>query len=339
MKNLLPAFWAFICFSCSGQLNTNKVVLNATVSFLNNLSAEQKKEAVFPLESEERTNWFYTPVPRKGLDYRKLNKEQKKLAMEILSASLSENGSSTAKSIMQLEGVLHVLENRPAGSDHRDPEKYYFSIFGEPSSDKPWAWRIEGHHLSLNYSSANGKISSATPLFFGTNPARVPANMPLQEGTEVLQKETQMGFDFLFSLTSEQKATARTSEKAPYDMVSSNNKMAEVNQSEGLSYEQMNSDQKEAFINILKYYIRRTPYGFATELLQKVEDVGFEQLRFVWMGAEKWGAGHYYRIAHPVILVEYDCTQNNANHVHTVVRDLTNDWGEDLIQRHIREDH
>ncbi|WP_262489876.1 DUF3500 domain-containing protein [Jiulongibacter sediminis] len=265
--------------------------------------------------------------------------EQKKQAMDVLSASLSERGASTTKAIMQLEGVLHVLENRPAGSDHRDPEKYYFSIFGEPSADKPWGWRIEGHHLSLNYSSAKGKIYSATPLFFGTNPARVPANMPLPEGTEVLQKETQMGFDLLHSLTSEQKAIAKTSKKAPYDMVSSNNKVAVVNQSEGLSYERMSTDQKEAFTNMLRYYIRRAPYGFATELLQKVENVGFEHLRFVWMGAEEWGAGHYYRISHPVILVEYDCTQNNANHVHTVVSDLTNDWGEDLIQKHIREDH
>jgi hypothetical protein len=341
MKKFLCLFLLCLHLSSVAQENSNKGIVKATENLLVSLSPVQKSELLFDLSDQERYRWFFTPVPRKGLDYRKLNSEQKKLAMNILRESLSEQGTKTALAIMQLEAVLHVLEKHPADNDHRDPEKYYFSIFGTPANSQPWGWRIEGHHLSLNYTSENGKINSATPLFFGTNPARIPAGMPQPEGTEVLKKETEMGFSFLSSLSSEQKSKAKISEKSPYEIITSNKKTAEINQSEGLPFNDMNPEQRIAFIGMLQYYVRRSPDGFSRELMEKIENAGLENLKFVWMGGEQWGEGHYYRIHGPVIVVEYDCTQNNANHVHSVVRDLTNDWGAagDKIAEHILNDH
>ena len=219
------------------------------------------------------------------------------------------------------------------------PQKYYFSFFGDPSANMPWGWRIEGHHLSLNYSSVNGKINSATPLFFGTNPARVPADMPIAEGTEVLKAETAMGFDFLKSLQESQKTKAIINAKAPYDMVTENKKKAEINQSEGLSYSELSENQKTALLKMVAYYVKRSPTGFSEELMQKIEKAGFDQLKFVWMGGDHWGEGHYYRINNPAVIIEYDCTQNGANHVHSVVREPGNDWGFDAIAEHIKADH
>ncbi len=339
MKTLLIGLCCLLSCSVFSQVNTNKSVLTAAQAFLSTLDSEQKAAARFDLSSDERYRWFFTPVPRKGLDFRKLNDEQKRQARELLHESLSEQGEETALSIMQLESVLHVMEKHPANSDHRDPQKYYFSIFGTPSKNEAWGWRIEGHHLSLNYTSLDGKINSATPLFFGTNPARVPAGMPQPEGTEVLRKETEMGFDFLASLTPEQKSLAKINEKSPYEIVTTNNKDAEINQSEGLPYPAMNVDQQKKLMEMLTYYVRRAPNGFSKELLEKIESAGLNTLHFVWMGGEEWGQGHYYRIHNPVILIEYDCTQNKANHVHTVVRDLSNDWGGDAIAEHIKNDH
>ncbi|MCR9063179.1 MAG: DUF3500 domain-containing protein [Cytophagales bacterium] len=339
MKKILFVL-AVLAGSCSyAQKNNNEAVLEATNQFLKTLNAEQKAQALFDLNSIERKNWYYTPVPRKGLDYRTLDPSQKKLAREILRASLSKEGNETALAIMQLESVLHVLENRPAGNDHRDPDKYYYSIFGTPNSTKPWACRIEGHHLSLNYSSADHKINSATPLFFGTNPARVPSGMPLPEGTEVLKKETAMGFDFLKSLNQSQHQRAKINDKAPYDMETANNAKAEIDLEVGLPFTEMNKTQQMALMQMVSHYVKRSPNGFALELLEKIEQAGLDKLHFVWMGGEEWGQGHYYRIHSPAILIEYDCTQNGANHVHSVIRDLSNDWGDDIIAKHIKEQH
>ncbi len=339
MKNTLLLFITLSSLSCIGQKNTNTQVLDASKSFINSLNKDLKAEAMFPYESAERKSWFYTPVPRKGLDFRKLSEAQKKMAMEILHASLSNRGEKTALAIMQLEGVLHVLEKMPDTSDRRDPQKYYFSFFGEPDAEKTWAWRIEGHHLSLNYASNEGKISSATPLFFGTNPAVVPAGMPMAEGTEVLKTETEMGFSFLASLNDEQHKLAKINEKAPADMVTANSALAVVNQKEGLPFNKMTKQQQKSLLKIVSHHVQRAPIGFAKELMLKMEGAGLEKLHFVWMGGEKRGEGHYYRIHNPVILIEYDCTQNNNNHVHSVVRDLTNDWGEDILGNHIKNDH
>lgn len=334
-------FALVLSLAACAQKNSNTEALEACQALLKSLPDNLKSEIQFSFDSPERKNWFFTPVPRKGLDYRKLDASQKKLAQKILKASLSESGRETALAIMQLEGVLHVLEKRPADSDHRDPQKYYFSIFGTPDTDEVWGWRIEGHHLSLNYSSAAGEIASATPLFFGTNPARVPAGMPKPEGTEVLKKETQMGFDFLASLNEAQKQKALIAEKSPYDIQSSNKAEAKptINMEEGLSFAEMSKEQQRALLDMVSYYVRRSPKGFAVELMQKIEQEGIDKLHFVWMGVDHWGEGHYYRIHSPAILIEYDCTQNNANHVHTVVREFANDWGEDVIAKHIREDH
>jgi hypothetical protein len=339
MKKILSFLIVLATSSSFAQKNSNSAVLKASNDFLNSISKELKSEAMFDFNDEQRKSWFYTPVPRKGLDYRKLSDLQKKLAMNVLKASLSDSGTKTALAIMQLEGVLHVLEKRPADSKHRDSEKYYFSFFGTPDAKNLWAWRIEGHHLSLNYSSEEGKISSATPLFFGTNPARVPAGMPLPEGTEVLKTETNLGFNFIASLNAEQHAKAKINDTAPYDMVSSNNAVAEINQDEGLLFTDMTNSQQMELMKVVSYYVKRSPDGFANEFMKKIESAGLNNLHFVWMGGEKWGEGHYYRIHNSVVLIEYDCTQNENNHVHSVIRDLTNDWGEDVIGNHIKAEH
>jgi hypothetical protein len=339
MKNIILLFIVLTSVCCVAQKNSNKSVYNASKTFLNSLSEDLKAEAMFDFDSEQRKSWFYTPIPRKGLDYRKLSDSQKKLAMNILHASLSKRGAETALAIMQLESVLHVLEKRPADSKHRDPEKYYFSFFGNPDANEHWAWRIEGHHLSLNYSSLEGEISSATPLFFGTNPARVPEGMPIPAGTEVLKNETEMGFSFIASLNPEQHKKALINDVAPADMVTANSAQAIIEQHEGIAFNDLNKSQQTQLMSIISYYVKRSPDGFSSELMSKMESAGLENLHFAWMGGEKWGEGHYYRISNPVLLIEYDCTQNENNHVHSVVRDLTNDWGDDLIGKHIKANH
>ena len=120
-----------------------------------------------------------------------------------------------------------------------------------------------------------------------------------------------MGFSFLASLNDEQHKLAKINEKAPADMVTANSALAVVNQKEGLPFNKMTKQQQKSLLKIVSHHVQRAPIGFAKELMLKMEGAGLEKLHFVWMGGEKRGEGHYYRIHNPVILIEYDCTQNN----------------------------
>ena len=143
-------------------------------SFLSLLDKNQKEQAVYIFNSEERYNWHFIPKDdRKGLSLNEMNDKQRTAARELMKTALSNEGYKKADAIMQLENVLKAIENRPDTDHHRDPLKYYFTIFGTPSAKDIWGWRVEGHHVSLNFSSDSNRLVSGTPGFFGSNPETV----------------------------------------------------------------------------------------------------------------------------------------------------------------------
>ena len=144
----------------------------AAKAFLSSLGDEQKAKAVMDFAGEERTNWHFIPRPRKGLPIKEMTQEQRLLAHGLLATGLSHRGYTKAVSIMSLESILAILEKGKSGSPVRDPEMYFVSIFGQPGK-YPWGWRVEGHHLSLNFTAAGDAAPSMTPSFFGTNPGEV----------------------------------------------------------------------------------------------------------------------------------------------------------------------
>jgi hypothetical protein len=219
----------------------------------------------------------------------------------------------------------------------RDPLNYHFCIFGEPSSTKIWGWRFEGHHLSLNFTSTNGAIISSTPSFFGSNPGVV--NIEEQRGKEVLKLETELGFKLVNSLSEDQLKIARFSDTAPREIITGTKTKVEGIEPKGISYTTLNENQKEIFMKLLNVYIDNYELGFSKTLRNKINKVGVENLYFAWAGGLKRGIGHYYRIQGPMLLIEYDNIQNNANHVHSVVRDLTNDFAEDILRAHYQKEH
>ncbi|QHT70959.1 DUF3500 domain-containing protein [Rhodocytophaga rosea] len=305
----------------------------ATVQqFLNVLPDSLKQKAVFPFDDEERFNWHFTPRPRKGACYKSMNQSQRQAALAIIQTVLSEKGNAKTIAIMELEIILKALENREPNDHYRDPENYYFTVFGTPGGKEPWAWRMEGHHISLNFSSVTGQLLSSTPAFLGSNPAIVPDGP--QKGKQILKLEEDLARSLMQSFSAEQLKTVIIDVKAPGEIITSNKRKAILESSQGIRMAEMSLIQKKRFMELLNVYLDNFNEELAVNHMKKIRKAGLDNLRFAWAGSQERGQGHYYRIHGPTLLIEYDNTQTHANHVHTVVRDLTDDFGEDILKKH-----
>ncbi|MBS1574016.1 MAG: DUF3500 domain-containing protein [Bacteroidetes bacterium] len=310
----------------------------AANTFLQLLSGEQREKAQFIFDTEERYNWHYIPKDdRKGVSFNEMNEGQKKAALSLLHTALSDTGYNRASSIMQLENVLHEVENRSPEDKYRDPGKYFISIFGHPDIDSIWGWRLEGHHVSFNFSFADKKLVAGTPSFLGSNPAVVLSGP--EKGKQVLRDETELGFTLLHSLTSEQLKKAVFSNEAPGEIFTAANRKAMIENPQGILYNELTASQQKLLLQLLSLYIHRYTRFFAQGIMHEIETAGLDKLYFAWAGTQQPGVGnpHYYRLQGPSIIIEYDNTQNNANHVHTVIRDLNNDFGGDELMEHYRK--
>ena len=310
----------------------------AASEFLQILTAKQKNTIQFDFDDNERYNWHYVPKSRKGVALKDLSDIQRESAMKLLRTALSDSGFAKTTAIMQLEGILRKVEGRSPDDTHRDPGKYYFSIFGNPAADSIWGWRLEGHHLSFNFSARNNELVSGTPGFLGTNPAVVLSGP--EKGKYILKNETELGVALLHSFDASQVKKTIISDEAPSEIITGADRKAMIEHPEGILYSELNSSQQKMFIELLSVYIHRYTRLFALVMMKEIEAAGLNKLRFAWAGEKQPGVGHphYYRIQGPTIIIEYDNTQNNANHIHTVIRDLKNDFGGDELLKHYKKD-
>lgn len=308
----------------------------AAIQFLNSLDKEQKASLVFSFEDEERFNSDIVPKGRKGIAWKDLTPNQQAHLVQLMQIPLSEQGYGKTRDIMQMEVLLKILEERNPEDDYRHPEKYYISIFGDPASGKPWGWRFEGHHISFNFSSVDSALS-VTPSFLGANPARVLSGP--QEGKRILRDEEEFGRNLMGMLSESQQTKAIISPNAPSDIFTLRQRKALLEKKEGLSAGEMNEQQQRALTALIFVYLNNMNKEVAEAKWKKIQDQGFDGIHFAWAGSLVRGEGHYYRIHGPTLLIEYDNTQNNANHIHTTLRDLDNDYGEDLLRQHYEKDH
>ena len=312
---------------------------NAANKFLGALTAEQRQQASFALDSEELTRWHYVPAtqfPRNGLAIRAMNEAQRALAQELLKTGLSQRGYTQATTIMtDLEVILKALEN---GSAMRDPEQYAFSIFGTPSAKGAWGWRVNGHHLSLHFNVANGSAVGSAPTFFGSNPAEVRVDGP-KKGLRVLGDREDTGRALLMALDAAQRTTATLEGVAPGDIVTKTAVKVEPLSPTGLAASAMTPKQREMLMAVIDTYTSSMAPDIAAERLAQLRTAGLDKITFAWAGESEVGQKHYYRVQGPTFLIEYDNTQNNANHVHSVWRDFAGDFGRDLLREHVKGVH
>jgi hypothetical protein len=307
---------------------------DAANALLATLNDEQKTKAIFPLNDAERENWNFVPLARSGLPFKQMTPAQHDLALALLRTGLSQRGFARAEAIISMENVLKELEN---GAARRDPTLYYVTIFGAPSADKSWGWRFEGHHLSFNFTVVNGTRIFFAPSFIGSNPGEVRSGP--RKGERVLGEEDDLGRAFVKSLDEAQRKIAVISEKAPGEIITSNSKRADPLAPAGIAYAQLTPPQREQLLALVKLYINRWRPEIADETYRKLEAAGLEKIAFAWAGGFERGDGNYYRIQTPTFLIEFDNTQGNANHIHTVFRDFKGDFGHDLLREHYEQDH
>jgi len=300
------------------------------------LSDDQRAKTAFAWTNDERLNWQFVPVERKGIQLRELSVAQQHLAHGLLGTALSHRGHLKATTIMSLEQVLQDMEG-PNRRFPRDPGIYHVSIFGTPGSQGTWGWRFEGHHLSINLTLAQGKVVSGTPNFMGSNPAEVRVGS--RQGLRTLGAEEDLGRDLLTSLPAALQAKAIIDAKAPDDILTSNARKAQLGDPRGVTLADMPEASRAKALQLLREYVGRLRDDVATAELEKIEKAGTQNIRFAWAGSVAKGQRHYYRLVGPTFLLEYDNTQNDANHIHAVWRNPDNDFGLDVLADHLRNAH
>lgn len=331
MKNLLGC--GLIVFSAlaaeAGSVATDMAAAaNALLKVLND---SQKQQLMLAFDDVAREDFRYTPRDRKGLMVKGLEKHQLEAVNGLLRSALSEKGMLKAQQIRLLEGVLAEMEQRP---DYRDPDKYWVSIFGTPGDPKVWAWRFEGHHLSLNY-TLKGEQVAVTPSFFGANPAEV--RVGLLSGTRVLAAEEDLARALAVQLLAAGHSKVVFSDQPPAEILSCEESRVKPLAELGISAASMNEDQRGALIQLIRVYLDRHRSEVAEADWKAIEDAGIAKIHFGWAGGTKRGDAWYYRIQGPTFLMEAANSQNQANHTHATWRKFDGDFGRDLLGEHYRD--
>ena len=308
-------------------------ITQAASAFLRSLSADQKAKATFHYLDGERIFWYYPPMNRHGLPLRDMDKNQRSLAMAIVEKTLDPVAYHRTKQIIDHESILGPIE-KEAGviSFSRNPELYYWTIFGEPGGEDPWGWRAEGHHVSLHFSIWGDKIIATTPFFFGANPAEVLKGD--QAGLRILSNREDMALELINSLDSGQRTRAIVEDAAPWDIYSYNSSKAVFPKEEGLPGSQMNGTQQEMLMSLITEYVTQVRHDISHDKMTAIQEEGVGNFHLAWAGGTEAFKGHYYRIHSGNFVVEYDNVQNGANHVHSVIRDVDNDFASDVMREH-----
>ena len=314
----------------------------AARAFLDGLEPEQLEQAQRPFEDVLRYEWNYVPVMRAGLRLDAMTGPQRQRAKRLLDAALSARGARQAREIIEHEAVLGEWE-AISGLEHdtrvmlaRDPLYYYFSVFGEPGGSQPWGVKAGGHHIGVNINVIDGDYIAPVPLFLGANPAEVKHGPKI--GHRILAEEEDLARALLGSLTPEQKRLAIVDPVAPFDILTVNYRTIRPGMTpSGIPFQNLDGEQRARLARLVKHYVDRAAEEVAGTQWRRIERTELGQAGFAWAGPERKGSGHYYTIGSPGFVIEYDNVQNQANHIHSVWRDFSNDWGGDLLAAHYRD--
>lgn len=336
MRLPLPLFSCLISFLVAPLLQAHEPVAEMTAAarqWLDALTPEQRKEAVYPLASPERENWHYVPKTRQGISLKTMTGPQQELARALLRSGLSQRGYAKAEAIIALENVLHAIEH----ADHRDPSLYFVTVFGSPGPESSWGWRVEGHHLSLNFTIIAGHHVAVTPTFFGANPARVLSGP--EKDKRALAEEEDLGRALVLAFSAEQQKKVILPGAVPRDIITGHQHTVRPDAPAGLAVADMSPEQSNRLQALVTIYANRYRSEIAAAELAKIQTAGWDKVYFAWAGRMEPGQPHYYRIQGPTFVIEYDNVQNKANHIHTVWRDFAGDFGRNLLREHHEAEH
>jgi hypothetical protein len=295
----------------------------AASRFLAALDKEQAAKATYSFDSDERVNWHFIPRERNGLPIKAMTPAQRALAFGLIQSGVTSTGYLKATTIMSLEQVLKEIE-KPGGLT-RDPELYFVTIFGTPSDRGRWGWRVEGHHISLNFALQDGKIVASTPCFFGANPAEIRQGP--RQGLRTLADIEDRALRLLQALDSRQAKEAVVDDTAPKDIRAAHTLQPPTDSAVGIAYADLNGTQRQMMQALVESYTVNMPGDVAGAWLDEIKQAGPETVRFAWFGPADRSQPHGYRVQGPTFLIEFNNTQNGANHIHSVWRNMLGDFG------------
>ncbi len=306
-------------------------VVGTAKAFLASLDREQHRRTVLPFDGDYRTLWRYTPVERLGISWKDLDVDQTAKAHALIKASLSDMGYVRTQTVRTIEQALSQIEN----SSRRDKDNYLFTFFGAPDTGAKWGWRYEGHHISLNFTYDGSKLVSSTPQFFGSNPAEVPSGE--HKGMRMLAKEEDLAIQFLADLTPDQKEFAIVESTAPSEIFTAESRTAQKQEVKGIPFGRLDASQQSLLLALIRANAEAQDPAEVKRRMDAIEKAGRDKIVFTWMGARDRSAAHYYRIQGPTFLIEFDNSQNRANHIHLVWRDFEGDFGRDVLKEHYKQ--
>jgi hypothetical protein len=285
-----------------------------------------------PFDDQDRVDWHYTPRSRNGVAFKELDAKGREAIHALLQQALSTPGYRKVVNIIELELVLREIETF---GGIRDPERYHLTIYGKPDRAGAWGWRFEGHHVSLNFTLAGDKMAVDTPSFLGANPAQVAKDgKGKMAGLRALAAEEDEARALMASLSADQRRQVVFASETYGDIVTRNAAKVDPQKPVGLPAAKLDDRQRAQLLRLIEVYAQTFEPSLAQARLGRVRDGGIENIHFGWAGATAPGAPHYYRVQGPLFLIEYDASQNDGNHVHTVWRDFTGDFGRDLLRLH-----
>ena len=324
--------------SSSKNKSTIKKMQDAASSFYDNLDAKARNKALFHYLDGERIFWYYPPLNRHGLPLKDMTKKLKSLVFTLLETGLSSDAFNQTLQIINHELILKELEIRENIKTFvRDPERYYFTIFGNPKSKDPWGWRFEGHHVSIHFSIWSDKIISVTPLFLGVNPAEVKDGD--SKGLRILKKREDLAFELVNSMSKDQHHIATIYENTPKDIITYNSSRVTVPVVEGISWDELKIGQQKLLKLLIAEYVNQVNPNLVKSKLEYLESNTLKSVKFGWAGGINLGEAYYYRIHGGNLFIELDNYQSGANHVHSVWRDVENDFAQDVLREHLLTYH
>ena len=334
----IAAVVGFAGVSCmgveSGMQDDVARMVDGADQFLMSLSDEERTRATWTFEDEERQRFHFVPdetYDRFGFPLEDMSPEQRDLAQALLSTGLSQRGHMTANEIIELEAILEEREG--GGQFSRDPDLYYVSVFGTPSTVGTWAWRFEGHHLSLHFTIVDGAITVSSPTFLAASPAVVTEGRGA--GLRPLGALEDAGHALLESLDAAQRSVAIIAETAPTNIVTGVELAPNPLSPVGIVGSDLTPEQQDLLMAVIEYYTGVMSAEIAALRLQKVQDDGIENVTFAWAGGLGYGEVSYFRVQGPGFLIEFDHTSRDPNHIHSGWRDFDGDFGRDLLRDHL----
>ena len=307
----------------------------AVVDLIDRLDIEERRRVMFPFDRDLHRHWTYLPGERPGLRLGDLGEAPLQQVLHLLQLLHSVRGWADAQLVIRIEAVRRELSLAPAGSDGVDPYRdlpYWLVVLGDPTGPDPWAWRINGHHLLAQATVVRNQVSGV-PHFFGAEPATVLEGP--HSGLRALPREEDLGRELMLALQDDQRQMAHIAVAAPTDIASRWDPVAALpTQSRGVPYARLDRLQRELFVSLLRQYVDRAAPAVANRAWTDITDAGLAQVCFGWAGPVERRGGHYYALSGPTLLIEYDNTQDHANHIHSVWRDLRRDFAGDLLAQH-----